>query len=250
MIEHHDPMQVTKLAGQVFQKYSDRGAYHWDMISRNPRKHHPFVAARYQICLELLGTVTGKKVLDLGCGDGALAGLLVKAGGEVVGVDPNQVALGLARQQFSRHGLRAEFYTETSNLPSSYFDAAVCTEVIEHVVDPRNVLEELRRMLKPGGIAVVSTPIRLTEKPLDQEHVREYFPWEFHRLCAAYFEVLEVRQEIPVGLHEILHITGMTGRLVNLGFRMLSCWFKWNYLLKLRGSYRVYEIQFAKLKRS
>ena len=63
------------------------------MISRSLKHHRPAVVARYRVCLELLGNIKGKKVIDLGCGDGALSGLLAKKGAEVTGVDTNEVGL-------------------------------------------------------------------------------------------------------------------------------------------------------------
>ena len=89
-----------------FEKYKKRGAYHWDMISRNPKKHHPFLAARYKICMELLGSVANKKILDFGCGDGALSGLIAKSGGLVTGFDTNQIGIDLAIRKFFDLGLK------------------------------------------------------------------------------------------------------------------------------------------------
>lgn len=46
-------------------------------------------------------------------------------------------------------------------IPSDYFDVIVCTEVLEHVINPFGAVDELRRILKPGGICFVSTPFNL-----------------------------------------------------------------------------------------
>jgi len=243
------PDSRAKADQHAFQKYDSRGAYHWGMLSRNPRKHHPFLAARYRICLDMLGDVAGKDVLDFGCGDGALAGLIAMGGGRVTGIDPSEAGLALARQEFARRGLKGCFFSSSHHLVGDHFDAVVCADVIEHVTDADSLLQEIRRVLKPGGLAVLSTPIRLTETPIDKEHVHEYQPSEFNTLCARYFDVIEIKQALSAGLHEMLYISGLPGRLLSLGLGALSAWLNWNYIIELKGKYRFYEIQFARLRR-
>ena len=67
-----------------FLKYKKRGAYHWDQISYNLIKRNCFVKARYNYIIKLIKKhfnkidVTGKKIIDIGCGDGVLSYLLAK----------------------------------------------------------------------------------------------------------------------------------------------------------------------------
>jgi SAM-dependent methyltransferase len=85
-----------------------------------------------------------------------------------------------------------------------YFDRVVCADGIEHVPDPESLLSTLHRVLKPGGRAIVRTPIRLTETPLDPDHVREWFPSEFRTLIeGGPFELLGHEKAIPVASAEI-----------------------------------------------
>lgn len=230
-----------------FTKYSLRGAYHWEMLSRDPRKHHPFIKARYQICLDLLMPVEGLRVLDYGCGDGALAGLLAKQGAHVTGVDPNQVGLALAQREFSRRKLEGTFVSSPEELPNQFFDRIVCTEVLEHVVDPESILEDIRRLLRPNGIVVITTPIRLSEKVRDVEHEREFYPSEFEALLSKHFSIVETKQVLPVGLQEVMYLSGFTGRVIRWFLRILSAWLGWNYLLRLKGTYSLFAVQVAKL---
>ena len=90
-------------------------------------------------------------MLDLGCGDGRIAGALAAAGAEVTGVDPSEVALERARS--AHPDLRFELPAEDGSLPftESAFDVVVCVNVLEHVADTQRLMSEARRVLAPGG---------------------------------------------------------------------------------------------------
>lgn len=101
--------------------------------------------------------VAGARVLDVGCGDGGrYAGFLLDEGVELHGVDVSAVAVAEAR----RRGVQAVQASLSERLPfeDDSFDAAVCLEVIEHVVDPEEAVREIHRVLAPGGALVVSVP--------------------------------------------------------------------------------------------
>jgi SAM-dependent methyltransferase len=231
-----------------FEKYRKRGAYHWRMISRNLKEHRPFTAARYQICLEMLGNAKNRIVADFGCGDGALAGLIAKAGGIVIGIDPNRQGLALARGMFESHRLRGTFYSSSAKLADESCDAVVCSDVIEHVDNPDEIYEEIFRILKPQGTAIISTPVRLSEEPWDKEHVREFFPSEFKALCEKYGRVVEIRKAIPIASQDLFHYReGIIGRLLGLYLQVRSAWFNDNYLLKWKGIDRFHTLQAVKL---
>ncbi|RII17286.1 putative S-adenosylmethionine-dependent methyltransferase [Streptomyces sp. YIM 130001] len=98
-------------------------------------------------------------VLDVGCGDGtaARAAAPLLAGHRVVGVDWSQDALRRARTHMS-DVIRGELSDAGLPLSPGCADAVLFSEVIEHLVDPDSALDELRRVLKPGGHLMISTP--------------------------------------------------------------------------------------------
>ena len=77
-------------------------------------------------------------------------------------------------------------------------DAVTFLQTIEHVQDPGKVLENIKSMLAPGGVAYVSTPNLLTLAPKGAEksgnpwHVKEYRAQEFRELCEAHFSSVEL----------------------------------------------------------
>jgi SAM-dependent methyltransferase len=97
----------------------------------------------------------GRRVLDLGCRDGALTREYA-AGNEVVGVDADREALAEAE----RLGIETHWADLDQPLPfaNESFDAVVAGELLEHLRDPRGVVAEARRVLRPGGVLVASVP--------------------------------------------------------------------------------------------
>ncbi|MEU6080952.1 methyltransferase domain-containing protein [Streptomyces sp. NPDC047108] len=98
-------------------------------------------------------------VLDVGCGDGSAAGTAARvlSGHRVVGVDWSQDALRRAASRIP-FVVRGELTDGGLPFATASADAVLFSEVIEHLVDPDAALDELRRVLRPGGHLLLSTP--------------------------------------------------------------------------------------------
>jgi SAM-dependent methyltransferase len=140
--------------------------------------------------------VTGKRVVDMACGEGYGSNVLAGSAGSVVGVDANPEAHEHARLRYVTPNLRFE-----RDLVESFAepcDAVVFLQTIEHVEDPGAILEHFKSMTGEGGVAFVSTPNLLTLAPPGAEksdnpwHVKEYREAEFRELCEAHFERVEL----------------------------------------------------------
>lgn len=105
-----------------------------------------------------LGLGAGERVFDLGCGNGAIAGLLHELGLHVTGVDPSPSGIELARARQPQ--ARLEIGSAYDDLSARYgrFPLVLSLEVVEHVYDPRHYARTLFDLLEPGGVAIVSTP--------------------------------------------------------------------------------------------
>jgi len=102
----------------------------------------------------------GKTVLDLGCAGGFMAEAIAGRGARVTGIDPAQDAIEAARQHAAQSGLDISYDVgvgEEMPYPDAMFDIVVCVDVLEHVRDLDEVMAEVARVLKPGGLFLYDT---------------------------------------------------------------------------------------------
>lgn len=187
---------------QEFAKYRQRGAYHWREASLHPIDGWPYTRSRIEWVARQC--TRSRTVLEIGCGDGALLGRLARQGAVVTGVDSDETALALAREMFAREGLTGAFYPDLASVTTDQFDALVLAEVIEHVDDPSSLLDEIVERLGPSGRLVLTTPIRLFERPLDAHHVHEFWPAELEALLRRFFDDVRMVRMHPVWLVDLM----------------------------------------------
>jgi 2-polyprenyl-3-methyl-5-hydroxy-6-metoxy-1,4-benzoquinol methylase len=114
--------------------------------------------ADFEHVLGRMSVLAGDKgtLLDVGCGRGLFLGRAAKHGWSVQGIEPSPYAGGIARDTL---GDRVRVgYFDASSYPPSTFDAVTLWYVLEHVPDPRAILEQAAKVLKPGGVVFVAVP--------------------------------------------------------------------------------------------
>ena len=110
------------------------------------------------LILDLAGDVTGRRVLDVGCGDGALAFELATRGATVTGIDASAAMVEAAKARAKRHNANIAFQVATAeNLPFSaeQFDLVTAITILCFVEDATPVFREIARILRPGGRLVI-----------------------------------------------------------------------------------------------
>lgn len=120
---------------------------------------HAYLLPRVLRMLDSLGLAAdGRRLFDLGCGNGAAAAALSAHGWQVVGVDPSTEGIRCARQAYPH--LRLEEGSCYDDLAGRFgrFPVVTSLEVVEHVYDPRRLVACIRDLLEPDGWAIMSTP--------------------------------------------------------------------------------------------
>lgn len=124
-----------------------------------------------------------KSVLDIACGSGYGAKGMADAGAKsVLGVDLDSRAVAYAKDRY-RHP-NVEFRSGTIHDVDETFDLITCFETLEHVSEPTEFLQALRKCLKPGGRLMISATVVPT-MDIYPYHLRDYTKAEFRDACKA-----------------------------------------------------------------
>jgi len=139
----------------------------------------------------------GKRVLDAGCGTAYGTAILADAGAsEVIGVDLAESVLESVRAEMPDSVSLRSGDLRSLELGDDSFDLVVCFEVIEHFEQPLVVLDQLARVLAPGGTLLISSPNRGVYPAGNPHHFHEFTPAELTaELSQRFANVRLMRQQ-------------------------------------------------------
>jgi ubiquinone/menaquinone biosynthesis C-methylase UbiE len=145
---------------------------------------------RYGLCLDI---VAGRDVLDIASGEGYGSALLARAAGSVVGIDVDPLAVQHAAGRYADQANLRFMSGDCTNIPvaSESIDVVISFETLEHITAHDEMLKEVRRVLRPDGCLIISTPDKLiySDRPAyrNEFHVRELYVDEFRDLLSRNF---------------------------------------------------------------
>ncbi|HTE48674.1 MAG TPA: class I SAM-dependent methyltransferase [Candidatus Paceibacterota bacterium] len=142
-------------------------------------------------------------VLDAACGSGYGSKILSHSAQHVTGIDLSRHAISYAQEHFGNSSInfRVGDLGKKFEFSDDSFDAIVSFETLEHVVDQDFMLKEFKRVLKPGGVLVISTPDKNIHKYVDPGnpyHIKELTKEEFITTLSKYFKVFELYGKDPL----------------------------------------------------
>ncbi len=139
----------------------------------------------------------GLEVLEIGCGEGYGAATLSASVKSITGVDVDPAIILHAEKKYGSANCLFKVY-DGNQLPfaNHSFDAIVSLQVIEHIMNDEQYLGEIVRVLRPGGVLILTTPNRVYrlkpgQKPWNRFHVREYEMNELKKLVGKFFDSIE-----------------------------------------------------------
>ena len=192
-----------------------------------------------EYAFHLIGNVSGKTVLDYGCGNGENSLPLVARGARVIGLDVSAALLDLARTRLALHGFqnRAAFLAASAHdvpLPDCSVDVVLGIAILHHL-DLALAAREIHRVLRPGGIAVFQEPVRNSrllkkiramipyrsedvsdyERPLTDGELRQFAaPFREFNTRAFSLPFINVAQVVPALNRHILAIYKADGAVL------------------------------------
>jgi ubiquinone/menaquinone biosynthesis C-methylase UbiE len=169
------------ITGHGGERVTDGVDYGWQMRDHIARYH--FAQSRCR----------GKRVLDVATGTGYGAEILRSGGAEeVVAVDRDQDTLAYARKRYGSDGINWVNGDAYALSFESEFDVVVSYETIEHLKEPERFVRECKRVLKPDGAYIVSTPLNMGGPFVSAYHELEFSQPEFQDLLGRHFSSVEM----------------------------------------------------------
>ena len=154
-------MTTPNVDAQEIAKFEALADKWWDQHSEF-RPLHQINPLRLNWIDEKSGGLTGKKILDVGCGGGILAESMARRAGSVLGIDMGEAPLAVGRIHAEQEGVNNIEYKQIpveqlASEQAGQYDVVTCMEMLEHVPDPASIVKACFDLVKPDGHVFFST---------------------------------------------------------------------------------------------
>jgi 2-polyprenyl-6-hydroxyphenyl methylase/3-demethylubiquinone-9 3-methyltransferase len=193
-------------------------AHHWWNPAGDFKPLHDLNPLRLDYIDARVG-LSGKSVLDVGCGGGILAESMAQRGAVVTGIDLAEKPLAVARLHLIESGNRVDYRNiaaeELAREMRAHFDAVTCMEMLEHVPDPASTVAACAALVKPGGQVFFSTINRNLKAYLFAVVGAEYVLNLLPRGTHDYARFIKPSELAAQCRHAGLQFRGVTGMTYN-----------------------------------
>jgi 2-polyprenyl-6-hydroxyphenyl methylase / 3-demethylubiquinone-9 3-methyltransferase len=217
-VDHEEVARFSRLAGQWWDPHGPMAALH----KFNPVRLayiRDRAAGHFGRDPKRLDSLAGLRILDVGCGGGILCEPLARLGASVVGADPSESNIAVARRHAAQSGLAVDYRAATAEAladAGETFDVVLAMEVVEHVTDVGLFVERAAAMVKPGGLFFAATLNRTAKSfalaIVGAEYILRWLPRGTHQ-----WDKFVTPNELEIAIEQNgLRITGETGVIYNL----------------------------------
>ncbi|WP_134725322.1 bifunctional 2-polyprenyl-6-hydroxyphenol methylase/3-demethylubiquinol 3-O-methyltransferase UbiG [Paracoccus luteus] len=157
-----DPAEVAKFQAMAAEWWDVQGKFK-PLHMMNPVRLDYIlsqIAAEFGRDRRSLRPLAGLRLLDIGCGGGLVAEPMARLGAAVTGADAAEENIAVARLHAEQSGLSIDYRATTAEAladEGATFDVVLALEIVEHVADPAEFVATCARLLRPGGMLVLST---------------------------------------------------------------------------------------------
>ena len=141
--------------------YQDNFSSEYDGFMYNKEKLIKKSKKTVSVLKDFFGTLNDKCLLDLGCSTGIMTNYYSKYFKESTGIDIDKEAIVYAEKNNGENAKYVLQNGDETNFPADTFDVITCTQIYEHVPDSKKLLDEIYRLLKPGGVCYFSAGNRI-----------------------------------------------------------------------------------------
>ena len=196
----HD-LEMTDKAPGTLEFFDDLDDYRFDKLAYLPQ-------------IIDFGGYRGQRLLEIGCGIGTDLVRFARGGARVTGVDLSETAVRMARQNMELRGLRGRVFAIADGaalpVPSGTLDVVYAHGVLQYSADPRGIVTEALRVLKPGGTAIfmvynrvswlmaLSKVMKVGLEHQDAPGLHLYSIPEFEALVRGFSQVTIIPERFPV----------------------------------------------------
>jgi 2-polyprenyl-6-hydroxyphenyl methylase / 3-demethylubiquinone-9 3-methyltransferase len=223
------PTSAATIDQDEVARFSRMSGQWWDM--RGPmaalHKFNPVrlayirdrAAAHFGRDPKRLDSLSGLRMLDIGCGGGILAEPLARLGASIVGADPSDTNIAVAQHHAAQSGLTIDYRNTSAEAlaqAGEAFDVVLAMEVVEHVADVGLFVATAAEMVKPDGLIFMATLNRTMKSfalaIVGAEYILRWLPRGTHQ-----WDKFVTPNELEIALAQGgMHISGETGVMYNL----------------------------------
>jgi 2-polyprenyl-6-hydroxyphenyl methylase / 3-demethylubiquinone-9 3-methyltransferase len=217
-VDDGEVARFSRLSGQWWDAHGPMAALH----KFNPVRLaylRDRSAAHFHRDASRLDSLAGLTILDIGCGGGILAEPLARLGAKMVGIDPSDSNIGVARRHAAQSQLTIDYRNSSAEALAAdgeTFDIVLAMEVVEHVTDLDAFIDAAAALVKPGGLLFVATLNRTIKSfalaIVGAEYILRWLPRGTHQ-----WDKFITPNELEIAIEQTgLHIGNETGVIYDL----------------------------------